>query len=254
MDTVDMGDQFADPSVVAAYRHRPPIPAPILDRLIELLPAEPRTVLDAGCGTGAVAAALAPVAERVDAVDPSPTMIAEGRRRLSGITNISWIEATTEEAVLTPPYGLVACAGSLHWMDLGTVLPRFANVLAGNGVMAVVIQFEAQQPWTEALRALTLQYSTNRDSHTYGIFRQLAERRDFDVLGEFQTDQVPHVQSIDHYIESIHSRSGCSRNRMSQAAQEAFDGEARDLLHAHAMDGRLRLQIIGKMLWGRPLP
>ncbi|MEQ7126333.1 methyltransferase domain-containing protein [Actinopolymorpha sp. B11F2] len=249
---MDAGDQFADPSVVAAYARRPPIPAPVLDRLIGLLPSTPRNVLDAGCGTGAVAAALAPVVDRVDAVDPSAAMIAEGRRRSAGTPNIDWIHATMEDAVLRPPYGLIACAGSLHWMDLAVVLPRFASVLASGGTMAVLFQREVEQPWTAGLRALTMRYSTNRDAHRYGMFQRLAEAGDFEVRGQYESQPVPHVQPVDDYIESIHSRSGCSRERMSSASQAAFDREARALLERYVVNRCLPLRIIGQMMWGRP--
>ena len=41
-------------------------------------------VLDAGCGPGDLARPLAPLVGRVDAVDLSPRMIAEGRSREGG--------------------------------------------------------------------------------------------------------------------------------------------------------------------------
>ncbi|MBV9278962.1 MAG: class I SAM-dependent methyltransferase, partial [Chloroflexi bacterium] len=53
---------------------------------------DPRVVLDAGCGTGDVARPLAPLVDRVDAVDISAGMIERGRR-LPGGENpaITWI-------------------------------------------------------------------------------------------------------------------------------------------------------------------
>src|SRR5262249_55186769 len=52
--------QFGDPSVVAAYRHRPPYPAEVFDILVGLIADEPRAVLDVGTGTGEIARGLAP--------------------------------------------------------------------------------------------------------------------------------------------------------------------------------------------------
>ena len=62
---------FQDQSVVRAYRYRPQYPAATFGLLADLLPVKcrPRVVLDAGCGTGFVARTLAPLVERVDAVD-----------------------------------------------------------------------------------------------------------------------------------------------------------------------------------------
>jgi hypothetical protein len=76
--------QFNEQSVVAAYAHRPPIPAPVFDVLLGLLADGPGAVLDAGCGTGAVARRLAPHVARVDAVDVSRPMIDAGRRLPGG--------------------------------------------------------------------------------------------------------------------------------------------------------------------------
>ena len=46
------------------------------------------TVGDLGCGTGQLAAALAPFVRRVVAVDQSKAMLAAARRRLTGLTNV----------------------------------------------------------------------------------------------------------------------------------------------------------------------
>jgi predicted TPR repeat methyltransferase len=53
-------EQFQEASVVVAYAHRPPIPTPVFTILRALIVDEPRVVLDAGCGAGAVARALMP--------------------------------------------------------------------------------------------------------------------------------------------------------------------------------------------------
>lgn len=74
---------FNDPSVVAAYRHRPPQPPATLAILRRLIVDEPRSVLDAGTGLGDVARELAPDRECTDTVDFSERMI-EAARSLPG--------------------------------------------------------------------------------------------------------------------------------------------------------------------------
>lgn len=111
-------EQFQEHSVVAAYVHRPPIPSPVFDKLLELLVDTPQAVLDAGCGMGAVARSLAPLVDRVDAVDFSSAMIEAGRQLPNGDRpNVRWIEGRIETVPLDPPYALIVAAGSLHWMD-----------------------------------------------------------------------------------------------------------------------------------------
>ena len=52
------------------------------ERLLRALPARCGRVLDVGCGAGRFATRLAGQADRVDALDVSPAMIAEVRGQL----------------------------------------------------------------------------------------------------------------------------------------------------------------------------
>jgi predicted TPR repeat methyltransferase len=62
------------------YPYRPPYPDEAIELLVELIRDGPRTVLDAGCGTGDLSRRLAPRVDRVDAVDASAAMLAKGRQ------------------------------------------------------------------------------------------------------------------------------------------------------------------------------
>src|SRR5262249_40499639 len=127
----EYGAQFGDPSVVAAYPCRPPYPPETFDLLLGLIVDEPRVVLDAGTGTGAIARALGGRGGGVAAVAPSVGMLAAGRRLPGGDhPALRWIEGTAEGAPLDPPYALITVAASLHWMDWAVVLPRFRDALS----------------------------------------------------------------------------------------------------------------------------
>ena len=99
--------------------------------------------MDAGTGLGDIARGLAPdCIERVDAVDFSEGMI-EKERPVSlpsggDDPRIRWVCAPIEEVDLVGPYSLITAAASLHWFDLDVVIPRFAELLTENGVLAVV--------------------------------------------------------------------------------------------------------------------
>lgn len=80
----EYADQFKDRSVADAYVNYPPYPAEVFEVLDSLIRGTPRIVLDIGCGTGDVARPLAPLVERVDAVDQSAAMIEIGRSREGG--------------------------------------------------------------------------------------------------------------------------------------------------------------------------
>src|SRR5688572_25907174 len=104
----EMAATFEDASVAAAYRCRPPHPAQTFEILTSLIRDTPRTVLDLGCGDGLIARPLTPLVDRVDAVDISAAMVAEGRRRPGGDhPNLRWIVGAAETAPLSPPYALI---------------------------------------------------------------------------------------------------------------------------------------------------
>jgi predicted RNA methylase len=102
---MSLGEVFTDATVARLYERRPPYPEGVFTALARRLVA-PRTVLDAGAGTGALARRMT-FAERVDAIEPSAAMVAAGRQLPGGAdARIRWIEGRAEEARLEPPYGL----------------------------------------------------------------------------------------------------------------------------------------------------
>src|SRR5258705_557663 len=125
MNAIELGRVFADDEVAALYQYRAPYPGGIF-AILEGLVVEPRSVVDAGAGTGALARRFPPSIERIDAVDPSAAMIARGRTLPGGDDpRIRWILGRAEDVMLSPPYGLITSGASLHWMEPEIVMPRF---------------------------------------------------------------------------------------------------------------------------------
>jgi SAM-dependent methyltransferase len=246
--------QFGDPSVVAAYHLRPPYPPQVTDHLLSLLVA-PGTVLDAGTGTGEIARALAQRGVRVDALDASLPMLERGRHAPGGDHPLlTWIPGMAEDAPLGPLYGLIATAASLHWMAWEIVLPRFRELLAPGGVLAIVEQRQAPRPWDTALSRVVTRFSTNCFYQPYDLIAELERRTLFRVLGQMLTDPVAFTQPVADYVESFHARNGFSRDRMSPGVAAAFDAEAERLLRPYARDGLIALEITGLIVWGHPAP
>src|SRR5690349_4629062 len=99
----DYASIFQDQSVVAAYLYRPAYPPETFTFLANLISPTvgQRSVLDAGCGTGFIARPLAPLVDRVDAVDVSGAMIMAGQRLPGGDrSTIRWVAAPIEVAPL----------------------------------------------------------------------------------------------------------------------------------------------------------
>ncbi|MGH2354849.1 MAG: class I SAM-dependent methyltransferase, partial [Chloroflexota bacterium] len=150
--------------MAVSYRHRLPYPPTVFDVLVGLITEQPRAVLDIGCGTGNIARPLAPRVERVDAVDLSAAMIAEGKRLPGGDhPRLTWIVGRAEDAPLHPPYALVTAGGSLHWMDWDVVLPRLHDLLTSGGMLALLgVSRESQgSSWERELDDLIWRYRTS---------------------------------------------------------------------------------------------
>lgn len=249
----EYGSQFQDQSVVAAYRFRPPYPDEVFRTLAGLITDETRIVLDAGCGDGAVARHLVEQVERLDAVDLSRAMIEQGKRLPIGDhPRLRWICAPMEDAPLDPPYALITAGASLHWMDWQVVLPRFRQALTPRGMLAIIYDEALPLPWDDPLRSLIRRCSTNQKFQPYDTIEELERRGLFTKVGEQRTAPVTFTQPIDDYIESFHARNGFSRERMSREMAAAFDNKLRKLLAEFCPDGNVTIQIMARIVWGRP--
>lgn len=249
---------FQDESVVAAYQYRPPYPPETFTFLLSLVAPTVmrRTVLDAGCGTGLIARALAPYVDYVDAVDISEAMIRMGQALPGGDrSNIRWMTAPVETAPLDGPYALIVAAASLHWMDWARTLPRFAAHLAPNGVLALVEERAQPNPWDRAIRPILWRHSMNRDYSPYDmttVAAELEQRGLFQLLGSYETKPVSFQQSIPAWVESFHARNGFSRDRMPVASASACDAALRSAMSPYCPDGLVTQKIGARILWGVP--
>ncbi len=247
-------EQFGDPSVVAAYGHRPPYPEAIFPMLVRLTGGSCGTVLDVGCGDGAIARPLAPLVSRVDAVDSAVEMVRAGRRLPGGDhPHLTWTVGPAESVPVRPPYDLISAGASIHWFDWEVALPRFASLLATDGWLAIVGEFVQPNPWDTDLQPIIDRYSTNRDYRPYNVIEELTSRGFFSVAGRWASDPVPFRQPVADYVESFHARNGFSRDRMIPAAATAFDAAAAACVTGHIPDGMVTLQVVGTIVWGSPL-
>jgi SAM-dependent methyltransferase len=121
-----------------------------VEALLALVPPE-WTVADLGCGTGALAAELAPRVREVIAVDQTPAMLRAARRRLAGVPNVTFREARLEALPLADGCCDAAVAALvLSYVDDPAPALREAARLLRPGARLVVL--EAARHGDEALR------------------------------------------------------------------------------------------------------
>ena len=107
-------------------------------------------------------------------------------------------------------------------------------------------------PWDADLRQLRAQFSTRRHHRGSNTIEELEARGFFHRQGEKETTPIPFLQSLDDFIEGLHSRSGFTRERMGQQQATDFDQQARALLLHFHPDGILPLQVAATVTWGTP--
>lgn len=246
--------RFQDQSVVDRYHLRPTYPPETFALLNALIVDEPRAVLDVGCGTGFLTRPMAPYAERVDAIDISEPMLQRARTLPGGDSpRIRWLVGSAEVADVQPPYALITAGDSLHWMDWGVVLPRFARMLTPRGMLAIATVEEQASPWHEGYIQTVKRFSNNPTYRPVDLIAELEQYHLFQKQGEQVTAPVPRQQTIADYIAAQHARSSLSLETMSAAQAAQFARDMQALLAPYAQDGHLTMQIIGRVAWGRPL-
>ena len=243
---------WTDREAASLYRYRAPYP-PVLFEALRRFVVPPPVVLDAGCGTGALSRHLGAFASRIDAIDPSAAMIEEGRRLSGGDDpRIRWIVGAAESAPLDPPYGLITCGKSLHWMDHDVVMPRFADVLAPGGRLMVVDDDVGYPPlWKKDLIAIIERHSPVNPSAFKDLFGDLQRRGLFERHGFLRTTVAPFEQSVEDFIRALQSTSSLSRVTLGERT-DAFAAEVRALF-ARLGITRIALPVAAMVVWGRPL-
>lgn len=248
------GDAFADLDVVHAYRHRLDYPEALYARLLILAVGRKRA-LDLGCGTGKLAAGLAPHFAEVVALDPSQPMLAAARQEhAQRHRNIRWRCATGEDLPTEQPFDLAVAGASIHWMDPAVVFPKLAAALRPEGVIAIVDgDGPAQAEWWPAWQAVTRRWIVRlggAEADEVYRRRMTAHEPWFDVAGA-ETFDASVTQPVEHLIAAQHSRATWARSAMGRDA-DLFDDELRKALNPYAVDGEVDFTLRSRAVWGRP--
>jgi SAM-dependent methyltransferase len=115
-------------------RHRPRPPRALLELLCRFArSAEPKLVVDLGCGTGLSARAWSGVARRVIGVEPNPAMLGAAEEAPGVEYRTAYAQAT---GIDDGAADMVTCSQSFHWMEAEPTLAEAARILRRGGVFA----------------------------------------------------------------------------------------------------------------------
>jgi trans-aconitate methyltransferase len=180
-------------SVARAYATRPPYPAALFPALAQLMARTPRVVLELGCGSGDLTYRLAPLVDRIDAIDPSEAMLEIALARRTS-PNICLVQAAAESFVPQHKYALAVAAESLHWMDWSLVLPKLSRCLGHGGLLAIVPRRVLRGlPWLAELEPLIARHSTNQE---YQRAERAADRRPANTWHRFESPRPVKVLTV----------------------------------------------------------
>jgi predicted TPR repeat methyltransferase len=110
-------------------------------------PLDTIKILDAGCGTGLVGAALAQLgAKHIDGVDLSPGML-DVARKLNVYTELNTVDLSIPLTHESASYDVVTCIGTLTHAHVGPeVLSEFARVVRPNGWIVATVLDDIWEP------------------------------------------------------------------------------------------------------------
>jgi SAM-dependent methyltransferase len=141
-----------DFDVIADLSPERPTPGPHEGWLLANLPAHRETLLEVGCGVGNLSRRLANVFAKIVAIDFSPGMIAEARRRTGPDLPIDYVCTDMFDWLAANPdtYDCIVSVATLHHVDLAAALLAMSRSLKTGGRLLVLDLYD-RRGWRNVL-------------------------------------------------------------------------------------------------------
>lgn len=242
------GASFKAADVVNRYIHRPPYPSQIYGHIVDLAPSTGR-LLDLGCGEGKIARQMAHAFGQVVAVDPSANMIALGKTLGNGdAKNLTWVQATAEDAPLVGHFDVVTFASSIHWMDPVQLFPKLRKHLNNDHLLAFITGDAPADPawqadWRRFLAKWVPEMTGQKLDSEVWRRSQTKHLEHIDIVQTREFISEPFTQTIEDFILCQHSRDTFTLPKLGSRRSE-FQRDVDAILRPHAnADGRLTFQV-----------
>jgi SAM-dependent methyltransferase len=216
--------------LAADYRHRPPYPAALVERLVALAGGPGARVADLGAGTGHLALPLSRLGVRVHAVEPARAMLDALEGQAAGLGIVTVHAAAEETGLAAGAFDLVILADALHWVDPDRGGREVARLLAPGGVLAVVVPSFAEAPFQRALADLLAAVNPKARPRPPPVEQLCAVAGLPPPEAETFADDVP---LDDETLGAVLRSLSYTGPALGPAALERLLGEARALARAH---------------------
>ncbi|MFB8200460.1 class I SAM-dependent methyltransferase [Kitasatospora purpeofusca] len=208
-------------------------------------------VLDAGCGTGGLTAALA-ASTGCTAVglDASPAAVRVARTRLTGrpeADRVSYTVGDMGDPDLPPAsFDAVLAIGSGYWSDPATTVGHWRSLLRGDRPAVVVVISRILRPQTARDIELTLQEGLFAPHPDWEAALRTAG---FDI--EVRDLTEPDAECVERLYAALARRLPALRSQLGDAPGERYLAEVEVLRDEHRA-GRMRRTEIVARLGGQP--